>query len=60
MLGNREAKRAGNDVSPVFKKACELGNVIMTKRQLKKFNRGVGKAFQFVNAAKIELEKENA
>ena len=37
--------------SELFKKACALAGIEATMRQASKFRRGLGKAFQFRNAA---------
>ena len=54
MLGNKEPKMARNS-SVIFKLACEIGNIKMTKRQEKKFNKGVGQAHKFYNDAYMRL-----
>lgn len=42
----------------VFQKACDLADVMPTKRQASKFRRGHGRAFSMKAAAVEELEKK--
>ena len=48
---NKQIKMANGNGGKLFDKACELAETKPTRRQLKKWSRGYGKAFAFRNSA---------
>jgi hypothetical protein len=55
-----QTKNAELQEQPLFRRACEVAGIPVTKRQASKWNNGYGKALQFRRAAQeaIKLDAE--